>query len=294
MATAIYLIDKLALRVGNEKGSEEADTVGCCSLRVEHITLEPPNILNFDFLGKDSMRYENSVEVPKKVYNNIKRFKQGKKEGTELFHLLTTIKLNAHLKKLMPGLTAKVFRTYNASVTLQNELEKIDLEEFKTVDERVLFYNRANRQVAILCNHQRTLPKTHDSQMEKLDLKIQEIKDELQELKQHLALVKKGIDPPSPKTDESESPRKRIPKDKEKLKKKIATVNERLHKWEIKKIEKEENKAFSTTTSKMNYLDPRITVAWCKRVDIDISRIFSKTIRQKFPWAMDTDDDFMW
>jgi len=194
----------------------------------------------------------------------------------------------------MPGLTAKVFRTYNASVTLQNELEKIDLEEFKTVDERVLFYNRANRQVAILCNHQRTLPKTHDSQMEKLDLKIQEIKDELQELKQHLALVKKGIDPPSPKTDESESPRKRIPKDKEKLKKKIATVNERLHKWEIKKIEKEENKAFSTTTSKMNYLDPRITVAWCKRVDIDISRIFSKTIRQKFPWAMDTDDDFMW
>eukprot|EP00012_Vannella_robusta_P002201 CAMPEP_0206186178 /NCGR_PEP_ID=MMETSP0166-20121206/2259_1 /ASSEMBLY_ACC=CAM_ASM_000260 /TAXON_ID=95228 /ORGANISM="Vannella robusta, Strain DIVA3 518/3/11/1/6" /LENGTH=148 /DNA_ID=CAMNT_0053601535 /DNA_START=710 /DNA_END=1153 /DNA_ORIENTATION=+ len=148
------------------------------------------------------------------------------------------MKLNNHLKKLMPGLTAKVFRTYNASITLQEELAKIDLDEHKTVDERVLFYNRANRQVAILCNHQRTLPKTHDAQMEKLDAKIQEIRDEIKELKHHLELVKKGIDPPSPK-QEGDSPRKRIPKDKEKLKKKIATVRERLHKWEIKKIEKD-------------------------------------------------------
>jgi DNA topoisomerase IB len=28
LATACYLIDKLALRVGNEKGEDEADTVG--------------------------------------------------------------------------------------------------------------------------------------------------------------------------------------------------------------------------------------------------------------------------
>ena len=38
--TALWLIDNLAIRAGNEKDtSEEADTVGCCSLRVEHITL---------------------------------------------------------------------------------------------------------------------------------------------------------------------------------------------------------------------------------------------------------------
>lgn len=55
-ATAMYFIDKLALRAGNEKGEDEADTVGCCSLRYEHITLNPPNELIFDFLGKDSIR----------------------------------------------------------------------------------------------------------------------------------------------------------------------------------------------------------------------------------------------
>jgi DNA topoisomerase IB len=51
-ATALYFIDKLALRVGNEKGEDEADTVGCCSLRIEHVKLEEPHWVEFDFLGK--------------------------------------------------------------------------------------------------------------------------------------------------------------------------------------------------------------------------------------------------
>ncbi len=40
MGTATYLIDILALRVGNEKSEDEADTVGTCSLRAEHIKIE--------------------------------------------------------------------------------------------------------------------------------------------------------------------------------------------------------------------------------------------------------------
>ena len=34
MATALYFIDKLALRAGHEKDEDEADTVGCCTLKV--------------------------------------------------------------------------------------------------------------------------------------------------------------------------------------------------------------------------------------------------------------------
>ncbi|KAJ8370515.1 hypothetical protein SKAU_G00105430 [Synaphobranchus kaupii] len=75
-ATALYFIDKqlpqLALRVGNEKEADEtADTVGCCSLRVEHITLHRQldtnkYVVEFDFLGKDSIRYYNKVPVIKR------------------------------------------------------------------------------------------------------------------------------------------------------------------------------------------------------------------------------------
>ena len=83
-ATAMYLIDVLALRAGNEKGEDEADTVGCCSLRCEHVTLQPPNILSFDFLGKDSIRYFKQVEVDPQVFKNIRIFKQNKTDDDAL------------------------------------------------------------------------------------------------------------------------------------------------------------------------------------------------------------------
>lgn len=80
----MYLIDVLALRAGNEKGEDEADTVGCCSLRCEHVTLEPPNILCFDFLGKDSIRYYKRVEVDPQVFKNMRIFKQNKTDEDAL------------------------------------------------------------------------------------------------------------------------------------------------------------------------------------------------------------------
>lgn len=66
MATAMYLIDVYALRAGGEKGEDEADTVGCCSLRFEHITLKPPNTVIFDFLGKDSIRFIKKLKFQNK------------------------------------------------------------------------------------------------------------------------------------------------------------------------------------------------------------------------------------
>ena len=37
---------------------------------------------------------------------------------------------------------------------------------------------------------------------------------------------------------------------------------------------------------KINYMDPRISVAWCKRNEVPIEKVFSKTLRDKFNWAM--------
>ena len=53
----------------------------------------------------------------------------------------------------MPGPTAKVFRTYNASMTLQEQLVKLT-EGAEGEGPMLLAYNRANREVAVLCNHQ--------------------------------------------------------------------------------------------------------------------------------------------
>ena len=74
LATALYFIENLALRVGNEKGKDEADTVGVISLRIEHIDLLGNNKVKLDFLGKDSVRYVKKIEVEPIIYRNLYTF----------------------------------------------------------------------------------------------------------------------------------------------------------------------------------------------------------------------------
>ena len=250
-AVALYFIDKLALRAGNEKEEgETADTVGCCSLRYEHIKLHSEKdgqkyVVDFDFLGKDSIRYQNSVSVEKRVFKNLRLFMENKHEGDDLFDRLNTASLNKYLNSIMDGLTAKVFRTYNASETLQAQL--IELTPDKgSLEEKVLAYNRANRAVAILCNHQRSVPKTFDKSMESLQGKISDKKKQLKEAKK----------------DGKEAKRSGDQKNLEKLQKKQKTLELQLKKMELAAVDKEENKQIALGTSKLNYLDPRISVAW--------------------------------
>jgi DNA topoisomerase-1 len=182
-ATAIYLIDKFALRAGNEKGEDEADTVGCCSLKMKHITLKEGNRVAFDFLGKDSIRFFMEVEVDPQVFKNLKIFiKPPKKDDDEIFDRLTTSALNKHLGNYMSGLTAKVFRTYNASYTMSNLLK--EMKSTGSIPERVKDYNDANRQVAILCNHKRTVTAGHAGQMEKMSDRIKGLRYQKWRLKQ--------------------------------------------------------------------------------------------------------------
>jgi DNA topoisomerase-1 len=203
LATAMYLIDVLAIRAGNEKGEDEADTVGCCSLRLEHIELITPNTLKFDFLGKDSIRYINEVEVSSQVFKNMKELRKGKKKSDMIFDLLNTSYLNNHLKKLMPGLTAKVFRTYNASHTFQEQLKNTNPNDSEVL--KLQSFNRANRQVAILCNHQKTVSKNFETQMEKQEDRIRAIKLDIKRVKGSILASDKKLVKSYPELEEPES-----------------------------------------------------------------------------------------
>jgi DNA topoisomerase-1 len=118
----------------------------------------------------------------------------------------------------MPGLTAKVFRTFNASNTLQEQLIE-ETQDNMTVPEKMLAYNRANRKVAILCNHQRAVPKTHEKSMENLDGKIAEKSKELKATKRELKDCRNS-------------------KEKEKLEKKRDRIKDQLKRLEIQKTDK--------------------------------------------------------
>jgi len=287
MACALYFIDKLALRAGHEKDEDEADTVGCCTLKVENVEMVPPNKIKFDFLGKDSIRYENTVDVHEKVYANLEKMKKldahGKKKGPgdQLFDAFDATDLNKELKNLMDGLSVKVFRTYNASITLDRLLYELDAERSAiTVDEKKAGYDKANKEVAILCNHQRSVPKTHETSMGKLQEVLKGLTDELAELEEELRLAKQGKAKDGKKADLA-SIENRIEKKKQAIAKK-----------ELQARVKEDLKTVALGTSKINYMDPRITVAWCKRNDVPIEKVFNKSLLGKFNWAMDVEPEF--
>jgi DNA topoisomerase-1 len=266
LASALYLIDNLALRVGNEKGEDEADTVGVCSLRVEHIGFLPDSKIKLDFLGKDSVRYVNTVKIDDSVYRALNTFTRDKKKSDDLFELINPGMMNIYLKSMMEELTAKVFRTFNASFLFQNEISSINSKFDKYKDDDKLnvlldLYNKANVKVAMLCNHQKNVSKSFNDQIDKMDEKINELLEKKKELMQ----------------------------DKEKNKDKLKKLEMKLKDAKNKKDLKLELKNLSLSTSKTNYIDPRITIAFLKFHDIPIEKVFSQALRDKFFWAMDVD-----
>ena len=265
-ATCIYFIDYLALRVGNEKGEEEADTVGITSLRVEHLNLLDDLHIKLDFLGKDSVRFIKVIKVDELVYNNLIEFTKSKNKDMEIFDNINTVDLNKYLQTLMDGLTAKVFRTYNASNLFNKELNSTEIKENMNEVDKFNFllneFNQANIKVAMLCNHQKNVQKNFKEQIQKIDEEINKFKKE---------------------------------KLQETSKSKIGKLNIKLKKLKAKKELKLELKNISLGTSKINYIDPRITISWIKKHDFPIEKIFSETLRDKFKWAFEVDyDKFVW
>lgn len=180
VATVAYLIDRLAMRVGDEKDEDEADTVGASTLRAEHVVVQPDRI-EFDFLGKDSVRWERSLPIENQydrtLAENITRFKEGKKEGEQLFPDITSARVNDFLRSVMPGLSAKVFRTFHATTTVEQFLYgpgKVGKDASEPRKEYVA--RMANLQAAITCNHKRTPPKTWAESLRKREESVEKLR----------------------------------------------------------------------------------------------------------------------
>jgi DNA topoisomerase-1 len=269
LAVTTYLVDKLALRAGGEKDEDLADTVGVTTLRVGHLKFMGPDDdhpypkIEFDFLGKDSIRYHQEHAIERVAYDCLKRFCKNKKEDEDVFDKIDPSKVNSHLQTLMPGLTIKVFRTYNASITLYRLLEETTKPK-AAVPIMKATYDEANKEVAILCNHQKGESKQHQAGMDKLNDKKKDLEKELKELR---------------KADKNH--------------KKIPSLKERIEKLKIQMETKESLKTVSLGTSKINYLDPRITIAWCKKNEVPLPTVYTKALVQKFNWAMCEEPDYV-
>ncbi len=259
LATALYLIDNLALRVGGNKDTkEQADTVGVTSLRVEHIIIFEDNIIKLDFLGKDSVRYCRKVKVDDVCYNNIKTFINNKNKKDDLFDKISSTSLNNYLNHMMEGLTAKVWRTYNASLLFQKELDRVNpnilekMPESERINYLMSVFNQANTAVALLCNHQKNVSTDIEKAVSQIDASIKKYKK-----------------------------RKQKTRDKEKIK----IIEAKIITLKMKKDTKVKMKNVSLGTSKNNYIDPRIIFAFIAKYNIPEDKLFNKALITRFEWA---------
>jgi len=276
VATVCYLIYKLAMRVGDEKDPDEADTIGASTLRVEHLKFPVINDkiqIEFNFLGKDSVPWQKTLEISspdtRALYENLLFYMKGKDRTDEIFEDITSAKVNIFLRSLdkdnLPNLTAKVFRTYIATAIVKKHLSAPILKLNKNESEFKKIYvgKIANLQAAITCNH------------------------------------KKGIDPKNPASKKSwEKFEQSVTNKKEKIKQIKLELKEKMWKTEIQKFKKEqrleklefqlrlqqETKDYNLGTSLRNYIDPRVFKSWCDYVNLDWTKIYTSTLQRKFKW----------
>ena len=289
IATACYLIYRTAMRVGDEKDPDEADTVGATTLRKEHIKLAS-NSIEFDFLGKDSVRWKETISAEgqdKQFYDNLKEFISNKKENEEIFDGITSRHVNAYYSTIVKGLSAKVFRTYLASSVVSKYLRSHNDIKSES-DMKKLFHGKlANLDAAIMCNHKRTIPKN-------FELSLQKKKDTLKNVEKTKPwekseeLLKKAQSKTVKTEKQKKDKNERIKKIKTVIRKSKMKHTERIEKLELQINLTGKTRDYNLGTSLRNYIDPRIFKTWTDEVGAEWEKLYTSALQKKFLWVKNT------
>ena len=276
IATVCYLILKLAMRVGDEKDKDEADTVGASTLRVEHIKFpekDNKKFIELNFLGKDSVPWQKTLEInsedTKGLYQNIRLFMKDKGHNSEIFDNINSSKVNAFLRKIdpknVPGLTAKVFRTYLATKIVKESLKNpaLDVNKQSSEPKKIYVAKIANLKAAIACNHKKGIDPKNPASKKALD----KFAESLTKKEEAIEKIRNDILSNKWKTE----------KQKEKLIYRMEKIQYQL------KLQKE-TRDYNLGTSLRNYIDPRIMKTWLDDVELDWKKVYTSTLQRKFKW----------
>jgi DNA topoisomerase-1 len=257
IATVAWLIDNLKFRVGDEKNDDEADTVGATTLRPEHIQIGQDGKVTFDFIGKDSVRWNKTLKLPTAVAENLRQFVN--ESNSTVFEGIRSEDVNAFFGEVMQGLTAKVFRTYHATKLLSERLSSSSIGKAAPEYEKIHAFKLANLDVAVALNHKKTPPKTWKKSFQKKTDRLKQLREQAKE-RRLKANGKRGKDA-------------------------VRRMNDRIRKLVSQIDLARATKEFNLNTSLKNYIDPRVSYRWCKRVELDWHRIYPKSFHRKFAWA---------
>ncbi len=251
VATVCWLIINLNMRVGDEKDPGEADTVGAITLRPEHITIDG-QVLHFDFLGKDAVRWTRNVKAPPIIIENIRRYSNSCKEY--LFEGIDSGKIARFFSEKMEGLTAKVFRTWRCTKTVDEYLQRCKMRKEDPEHLKRFCAKMANLEAAKVANHKRKVPVNFDERLVEKEAKLKELDVDLKV-----------------KTEQG---------------KKTDALLKRAEKSKLDIELTKETREYNLGTSLKSYIDPMTYVEWANHVGFDLEKFYPKTLRSKYTWAL--------
>jgi DNA topoisomerase-1 len=316
VATACYLIDRLCLRVGDEKDEDEADTVGATTLRPEHVTLYADGTAEFRFLGKDSVEWHKKIQLPAVVHENLKELisnarpsnaANGNGAKPQIFPRVSSRNVNDFFSDVLPGLTAKVFRTRHATEAVRRNLTEAQVQAEDPEYKKWEAVTRANLAAAELCNHTKKAPANWSTRLERMEERektLQERVDlraaQLQERQEALAaLPREKAEKIAACTTEQRQQRTEASYQKKiaRAERRVEVAQERLDKakaaLEKHRIQMDvngEKRSWNLGTSLKSYIDPRVYYDWGQQVDYAVlERYYPKTLQRKFAWVRDDD-----
>jgi len=289
IATACYLIYRTAMRVGDEKDPDEADTVGATTLRKEHIKLTE-NTIEFDFLGKDGVRWTETIPAEghdKQFHDNLKEFVSNKKENEEIFDGISSRHVNAYYSTIVNGLSAKVFRTYLASSVVSKNLRGHDNIKSESNMKKLFHAKSANLDAAIMCNHKRTIPKNFEASLQKKKDTLKNV-EKAKPWEKSEDLLKKAESKITKTEKQKVQQKERIKKIKNVIRKRKAKHAERIEKLELQINLTEKTRDYNLGTSLRNYIDPRIFKTWTDEVGAEWEKLYTSALQKKFLWVKNT------
>lgn len=256
--------------------------------------------LTLDFLGKDSVHYKNTIEVPDEVADAINDLIAGKKSTDKIFDLANEGTVNDFLSECVPECTAKLFRTAYGSMLLAQELQAHPIKKDMNDVEKKSIYNNAALEVSKKLNHQKNVSKNYVAQSEKMDENLKNAKAKLSETKKKVAEKLKGIKAKA-KTykavfegEQLKEKLAELTQKKEKLEAQLHRAEMRVEKLSIDKQFKADTKNYALGTAKSAYSDPQVVASFCSDNDLDPSFIYSKSLLQRYDWAFENPNPKYW
>jgi DNA topoisomerase-1 len=154
----------------------------------------------------------------------------------------------------MDGLTAKVFRTWRTTKVVEKYLDNCGVKKEDAEYVKVFLVKMANLEGATVANHKRMIAVNFDERLAKKEARLKELEIQLEE--------------------------------KSRQGKKTDAVSNRVEKTKLDIELAEKTKEYNLGTSLKSYIDPRVYAEWAAKVDFNLEKLYSKTLRKKYSWAL--------